>query len=82
MLKRYHQLLGSLFRFFDLLSILLAWVLSYQLRFLVSQLPFKISFVSFNTLLPPFEKYLSLLPLVLALWWVVFHFQKFITPKD
>jgi Undecaprenyl-phosphate glucose phosphotransferase len=32
--------------------------------------------VSFNTLLPPFEKYLSLLPLVLALWWVVFSFSK------
>jgi Undecaprenyl-phosphate glucose phosphotransferase len=65
-LKERHQLFVGLFVAADLAVIGLAWALAYLLRFVVPVIP-----VTKGT--PPAENYLLLLPVVWAIWFVVFR---------
>ncbi|MBM4266891.1 MAG: undecaprenyl-phosphate glucose phosphotransferase [Deltaproteobacteria bacterium] len=66
MLKERRQLFVGLFVAADLTMIGLAWVLAYVLRFELPLVP-----VTKGT--PPFENYLALLPLLFAIWGLVFR---------
>jgi Undecaprenyl-phosphate glucose phosphotransferase len=65
MLKRYQHIVGGTFRLVDACVIVVAWLLSYGLRFYTPLFEITKGF-------PDFEKYASLSPLVLVLWMMVF----------
>jgi Undecaprenyl-phosphate glucose phosphotransferase len=65
MLKQYHHIVGGIFRAIDALVIGSVWLLAYWLRF---HLPL----IQVTKGFPPFDKYASLSPLVIALWMIVF----------
>jgi Undecaprenyl-phosphate glucose phosphotransferase len=69
MLKRYHQIVGGVFRVVDACVIGGVWLLSYLLRF---DLPF----IEVTKGLPPFAKYAALTPMVMILWALVFSAMK------
>lgn len=69
MLKRYHHIVGGLFRTVDALVIGAAWLCAYWLRFTLPLIEVTKGF-------PAFETYASLTPLVMALWMVVFSGMK------
>ncbi len=66
MLKERRQLFVGLFVIADLTAIALAWALAYVLRFVVPIIP-----VTKGT--PPFSVYLTLLPVIFAIWGLVFR---------
>ncbi len=65
MLKRYHYIIGGLFRVTDALVVSLAWLASYWARFFLP--PFEV-----RGQLPEFGVYASLVPLIAILWTIVF----------
>ncbi|MEW6271084.1 MAG: undecaprenyl-phosphate glucose phosphotransferase [Thermodesulfobacteriota bacterium] len=66
MLKERRQLFVGLFVMADLTVLAAAWALAYALRFVVPVIP-----VTKGT--PPFSNYLTLLPVIFAIWGVVFR---------
>lgn len=69
MLKRYHHIIGGIFRVVDACVIGLAWLAAYWLRFYLPVIEVTKGF-------PRFEKYAALTPLVIALWMVVFSYLR------
>ena len=69
MLKRYHHIIGGLFRFVDACVIGGVWLLSYWLRF-------QLRIVEVTKGFPRFGKYAALSPLVVVLWMTVFSSMK------
>lgn len=69
MLKRYHHIVGGIFRTVDACVIGAAWLASYWLRFYFPLIEVTKGF-------PRFQKYASLTPLVIALWMTVFASMK------
>jgi Undecaprenyl-phosphate glucose phosphotransferase len=65
MLKRYHHIVGGIFRFVDAAVIGLAWLTAYWIRF---YLPI----VEVTKGLPSFDKYSALSPLIIILWMMIF----------
>lgn len=65
MLKQYQHVVGGAFRVVDVCVIGVAWVAAFYLRFAVPIIPIREG-------VPPFANYLGLLPLVMALWTLVF----------
>lgn len=65
MLKRYHHIVGSVFRSVDALVIGIVWIISYWLRFYIPLVDVTKGF-------PKFSQYAALSPLVVALWMTVF----------
>lgn len=65
MLKRYHQVIGSLFRVVDALVIASAWLISYWARF-------KLPLLTVTKGFPKFATYAALTPLVVILWIFIF----------
>jgi Undecaprenyl-phosphate glucose phosphotransferase len=65
MLKRYHHIVGGIFRVVDACVIGLVWLVSYWARF-------KVPVVAVTKGFPSFEKYAALAPLVMILWAFVF----------
>lgn len=65
MLKRYQHIVGGTFRIVDACVIGSVWLASYYLRFFVPLVPVTKG-------LPGFSKYAALLPVVMALWILVF----------
>ncbi|MCM0605037.1 MAG: undecaprenyl-phosphate glucose phosphotransferase [Xanthomonadaceae bacterium] len=74
MLKRYQSIIGGLFRITDLLVISAAWLAAYFFRFYIPLIEVTKGF-------PPFSTYLSLLPLILFLWMIVFNSLRVYQPK-
>ncbi len=74
MLKRYHKIVGGIFRVVDAAVIGAAWLLSYILRF---QYPI----IEVSKGLPPFSQYAALTPLVMILWVLVFSGLRVYTSK-
>lgn len=70
MLKQYHHIVGGAFRIVDALVIASAWILAYYFRFWL------LPVLEVTKGLPPFETYLSLLPLIVILWGSVFSMMK------
>jgi Undecaprenyl-phosphate glucose phosphotransferase len=66
MLKRYHQMVGGVFRAIDLALIGVSWLLAYFVRFNYSLLPVTKG-------LPKFQTYIALAPLVVLIWGFVFE---------
>ena len=69
MLKRYHQIVGGVFRVVDACVIGGVWLLSYLLRF-------DLRFLEVTKGLPAFAKYAALTPMVMILWALVFSAMK------
>ncbi len=69
MLKRYHHIVGGIFRFVDACVIALAWLGAYWIRF-------HIPLVEVTKGLPGFRKYSALSPLIIILWSAVFSSMK------
>src|SRR6476620_2153827 len=69
MLKRYHHIVGGIFRLVDASVIGIAWLLAYGLRFYLPIIEVTKGF-------PPLQKYAALSPLVIALWMVVFSYMR------
>jgi Undecaprenyl-phosphate glucose phosphotransferase len=65
MLKRYHHIVGGVFRVVDACVIGGVWLASYWIRFYVPIIEVKKGF-------PPFQKYAALTPLVVILWMMIF----------
>lgn len=65
MLKRYHRVIGGLFRLIDACVIGAAWLAAYPLRF-------EGSLLAISKEIPPFATYAALTPVVMVLWSVVF----------
>lgn len=65
MLKRYHRVVGGVFRIVDACVIAGVWLASYWIRFYLQPIEVTKGF-------PPFEKYAALLPLIVVLWSAVF----------
>ncbi len=65
MMKRYQERVGGLFKLSDAILISAAWLASYWLRFTVPIIPVTKGF-------PSFETYAALLPVIIALWLLVF----------
>lgn len=65
MLKRYHHIVGGVFRIVDGCVIVAAWLAAYGLRFYIPVIEVTKGF-------PKFQKYAALSPLVLVLWMMVF----------
>lgn len=65
MLKRYHHMVGGVFRVVDAFVIALCWLVSYWLRFYVPVIEVTRGF-------PKFHSYAALSPLVVVLWMTVF----------
>jgi Undecaprenyl-phosphate glucose phosphotransferase len=74
MLKRYHHIIGGIFRALDALVIGLAWLCAYGLRFYVPIIEVTKGF-------PPFGTYAALCPLVIALWMITFSYLKIYQSK-
>ncbi len=66
MLKRYHNIVGGIFRLTDALVIGLVWIGSYWVRFYIPLIQVTRGF-------PAFKKYAALAPLIIALWMTVFE---------
>lgn len=64
MLKRYHQIVGGLFRVVDCAVIGSAWLASYWVRF-------DLGLIAVTKGLPEFDTYASLTPLVILIWAIV-----------
>lgn len=64
MLKRYHRIVGGIFRVVDACVIGLVWIASYWIRFYIPLIEVTKGF-------PKFEKYAALSPLVMVLWAMV-----------
>ena len=69
MLKRYHHMVGGVFRIIDACVIGVVWLASYWLRF-------SHPIVEVTKGLPPFEKYAALTPLVMILWMTTFELMR------
>ena len=69
MLKRYHHIVGGIFRVVDACVIGGAWLASYWIRF-------NIPILEYNKGLPKFDKYAALTPLIVILWMAVFTSMK------
>lgn len=69
MLKRYHRMVGGIFRTVDACVIAGAWLISYWLRFDVQVIEVTKGF-------PSFTRYAALTPLVVVLWTMVFSWQR------
>jgi Undecaprenyl-phosphate glucose phosphotransferase len=69
MLKRYHHIVGGIFRTVDACVIGVAWLAAYWIRFYIP-------IVSITKGLPRFNKYAALSPLIIALWMTVFSSMK------
>ena len=69
MLKRYHHIVGGIFRTVDAFVIGSAWIVSYGLRFYFPIIGVTKGF-------PSFKKYAALSPLVVALWMIIFSAMK------
>ncbi len=69
MLKRYHRIVGGIFRVVDAAVIAASWLLSFGLRF---YLPI----VEVTKGFPSFETYASLTPFIMILWSFVFSSMK------
>jgi Undecaprenyl-phosphate glucose phosphotransferase len=69
MLKRYHHIVGGLFRIIDASVVGIAWLLSYWVRF---HLPI----LEITKGLPSFRKYAALGPLAVSLWLITFSSMK------
>ena len=69
MLKRYHHIVGGVFRIVDACVIGAAWLLSYWLRFYVPLIEVTKGF-------PDFNQYAALTPLLMILWMVTFSSLK------
>ena len=69
MLKRYHHIVGGIFRLVDACVIGLAWLGAYWIRFHIPLFEVTRGF-------PPFSKYSALTPLVVILWSTVFSSLK------
>ena len=65
MLKRYHHIVGGIFRITDAMVIGLAWLIAYTVRFYTP-------LVQITKGMPLFSKYAALTPLIITLWMVVF----------
>src|SRR4051812_15380270 len=65
MLKRYHHIVGGIFRIVDAFVIGTVWLTAYWLRFYVPLIRVTKGF-------PKFDKYAALTPLVVILWMAVF----------
>ena len=65
MLKRYHHIVGGIFRTVDAFVIGAAWLASYWLRFYLPLIGVTKGF-------PPFHRYAALSPLIIILWMIVF----------
>ena len=70
MLKRYHHIVGGIFRLVDACVIAAVWLVSYWLRFITLPL------VEVTKGFPPFAKYAALTPLIVILWMMVFSASK------
>ncbi|MGK5082677.1 undecaprenyl-phosphate glucose phosphotransferase [Bdellovibrionota bacterium FG-1] len=69
MLKRYHHIVGGIFRMVDICVIGAAWILSYWLRF-------SLPLIEVTKGFPGFSTYAALTPLVMLLWAWVFSFMR------
>src|SRR5882757_5913007 len=69
MLKRYHHTFGYLFRALDACVVLVAWLVSYWVRFFFGPIAVTKGF-------PAFSAYASLMPLVAMLWAGVFTLMR------
>src|SRR4051812_23214935 len=69
MLKRYHHIVGGVFRVVDASVIGLTWIASYWIRF-------KFPIIAVTKGFPSFNQYASLTPLVMAVWWITFSWMK------
>lgn len=69
MLKRYHHIVGGMFRIVDTCVIGSVWLLSYWLRFYIPLIEVTKGF-------PKFSRYAALSPLVMILWASVFSSMK------
>src|SRR5581483_2445321 len=69
MLKRYHHIVGGIFRVVDACVIGAIWLASYWARF-------HVPLVEVTKGFPKFEKYAALAPLVMILWAFVFSSMK------
>ena len=69
MLKRYHHIVGSIFRLTDALVIGAVWIAAYWLRFYVPLIEVTKGF-------PKFKQYAALCPLVVALWMMTFSYMR------
>ena len=65
MLKRYHHIVGGVFRVVDASVIGAVWLFSYWLRF-------NLPLIEVTKGFPEFQSYAALCPLVMALWIIVF----------
>ncbi len=65
MLKRYHKVIGKLFRIVDTIVIGSAWLMAFWVRFNIQPIEVTRGF-------PSFETYAALLPLIMVLWAAVF----------
>ena len=74
MLKRYHHIVGGIFRVVDASVIGLTWLAAYWLRFYIP-------FIEITKGLPPFEKYASLCPVVVGVWLAVFSYSRVYTAR-
>lgn len=69
MLKRYHHIVGGIFRSVDALVIGLAWISAFWLRFYLPLIEVTKGF-------PDFQKYAALTPLVVILWSGTFSYLR------
>ena len=69
MLKRYHHIVGSVFRALDMLVVGSSWLASYSLRF---ELPL----IEVTRGMPSFASYAALTPLIVLLWASVFSWTR------
>jgi len=67
MLKRYHLMVGGVFRVVDISVVGIAWLASWWIRF-------KLPLIPVTKGLPDFESYAALTPLIIFLWIIVFQF--------
>lgn len=74
MLKRYHRMVGGLFRVVDALVISGVWLASYWLRF-------TFPLVEVTKGFPKFSTYAALTPLIMVLWWMVFSTLRIYRPR-
>jgi hypothetical protein len=65
MLKCYHHIVGSIFRFFDACVTGLAWLGAYCARF-------RLPMIGGTQDLASFQKYFDLIPLMIVLWSTIF----------
>ena len=69
MLKRYHSIVGSIFRFVDSTVIGVTWLISYWVRF-------SLPIVEVTKGFPAFSTYAALCPLIVILWMTIFSVMR------